>query len=157
MVEKNRPDANAIKIHAAICTGESISFVADRAVGGVVAEMTPEHAKAWHLQGKASETTPCTNFKQVFADAGVKEVGLFSLDVEGAESQVLEGMDWSIPVKLWIVEQPKKDINIPGTRSNQLMLTFAEHGYFPTQWDLSRFCVPGNDCTGNIAYARAQS
>jgi hypothetical protein len=61
-------------------------------------------------------------------------------------------MDWTIPVRLWIVEQPKVDFNTPGTKSHRLRTTFAEHGYFPTEWDLSAFCVQGYDCTGNVAY-----
>ena len=92
-VKLNRPGANAIKIHAAICEGESVSFVSESAVGGVATEMNEHHMKIWKLNEKPVEATPCTNFKTVFADNGVTEVALFSLDVEGAENQVLAGYD----------------------------------------------------------------
>ena len=35
---------------------------------------------------------------------GEKEIDFFSLDVEGYELKVLETMDWSIPVKVWLIE-----------------------------------------------------
>ena len=31
-------------------------------------------------------------------------VDYFSLDVEGSELVVLETMDWSIPVRVWVIE-----------------------------------------------------
>lgn len=41
---------------------------------------------------------------KVLKEAGVKKVDFFSLDVEGYELHVLNGMDWSIEVQVWLIE-----------------------------------------------------
>jgi hypothetical protein len=97
---------------------------------------------------------PCKTFGEVFRESGVQSIQLFSLDVEGAELDVLQTMDWTVPVQLWIIEQDKGDLYSRGTKDCQVRELLAQHGYNPTDWDLSAFCQIGHDCTSNVAYVR---
>jgi|TARA_B110000211_G_C14021455_1_gene527882 hypothetical protein len=44
--------------------------------------------------------------------AGVRYVDFWSLDVEGAELEVLQGMDWSVPVRVLLIERNQHDRQI---------------------------------------------
>jgi hypothetical protein len=52
-------------------------------------------------------------------------------------------MDWTVPVQLWIIEQAKGDLYSRGTKDCQVRELLAQHGYNPTDWDLSAFCQIG--------------
>ena len=61
------------------------------------------HRDIWGLE-------PCKTFGEVFRESGFQSIQLFSLGVEGAELDVLQTMDWTVPVQLWIIEQAKGDL-----------------------------------------------
>jgi len=42
-------------------------------------------------------------------DASITAIDIFIVDVEGAELMVLENMDWTIPIKVLVVEMGRGD------------------------------------------------
>ena len=48
----------------------------------------------------------------IIKHAGVRYVDFWSLDVEGAELEVLQGMDWNLPVKVILIERNQHDREI---------------------------------------------
>jgi|EP00900_Chrysochromulina_parva_P003404 hypothetical protein len=60
--------------------------------------------------------------------AGLREVDLFVLDVEGGELDVLRTMDWDVRVHLWMIEQPAF---VPGEENKpaEIRRLLASKGY----------------------------
>lgn len=63
---------------------------------------------------------------------GIKYIDLFSLDVEGSELDVLDTMDWNIPVRVWCIEWSKDTSILKHNRTIHELLT--RHGYHRTSW-----------------------
>jgi FkbM family methyltransferase len=115
--------ANSRKFCAAACDDASkryleFEFVKDAAVGGAVEAMktmSAEWQKGWHgdAEKKTRTRVPCSPLAQILRSSGVATIDLFSLDVEGSEIHVLRTMDWSIPVRVWIIEVGRCRWSIP--------------------------------------------
>lgn len=82
-------------------------------VSGIVSLMSTAHAHRFHASStqevsRAGNSTArmvrCRPLASMVADAGIKVIHLFSLDVEGAELSVLETFDWSVPIGVLLVE-----------------------------------------------------
>jgi hypothetical protein len=78
--------------------------------------------------------------------AAVKYIDFFILDVEGAELMVLETMDWSIPVRVFVVEMGR------GSRDQLLIDLLASKGYEKSQWKITDHCPPKHDCANNQVF-----
>lgn len=151
ILEKNR--LASINFHAAICDGESIEFQGWDAVGGVVQTMDAAHKGVWIDDAKHTVfKVPCRKLDSIFKEANVRHIDIFSLDVEGGESMVLENMDWSVSVGLWLVETA-------GTpeRIQKIYNMLEKHGYVAASWDIGDGCpIKGDcfktDCTGNKVF-----
>ena len=61
---------------------------------------------------------------------GLREIDAFILDVEGAELQVLRTMDWTVPVRVWLIEQAPHNPDV--AKIDALM---SEHGCVVKSWD----------------------
>ena len=88
--------------------GEVVFSGAPIATAGVRAEMASGFQRLWNRYGELRSynyTVPCRPLTDMLRLArGLKEIHLFSLGVEGAELIVLQTMDWTIPVHVWLVE-----------------------------------------------------
>ena len=73
---------------------EFLEFSGDGAVGGVVDSMANEHAEAFKIEENVRVKVPCKPLSAMLKDAKLTQIDLFSLDVEGAEFEVLKTMDW---------------------------------------------------------------
>ena len=73
---------------------------------GVADYMSDLYKKQWHSRLTMTTMVPCRPIGHMLKLAGVREVDLFSLDVEGGELDVLHTMDWDVRVKLWMIEAP---------------------------------------------------
>jgi FkbM family methyltransferase len=99
---KNRGNVSAC-VHGIICDEpRDLHFVeaTDTAVAGVWELMSPTFREKWHshLTQATVETlpvTPCTTMQSILDRIGLQHADFFSLDVEGAESSVLESIDFS--------------------------------------------------------------
>ena len=55
----------------------------------------------------------------------IEVVDFFSLDVEGAELNVLLTMDWKVPVRVWLIENDEWE----SPKNDQTRRLLAQHGY----------------------------
>ncbi len=54
--------------------------------------------------GRGSSLVSCTKTQDVLRAYNVSRVDFWSLDVEGGELDVLKGLDWSVPVHIFLIE-----------------------------------------------------
>eukprot|EP00614_Pseudopedinella_elastica_P006017 CAMPEP_0172595714 /NCGR_PEP_ID=MMETSP1068-20121228/15331_1 /TAXON_ID=35684 /ORGANISM="Pseudopedinella elastica, Strain CCMP716" /LENGTH=298 /DNA_ID=CAMNT_0013394369 /DNA_START=66 /DNA_END=962 /DNA_ORIENTATION=+ len=74
---------------------------------------------------------PCSPLGRLLRIVGIQKIDFFSLDVEGAEMAVLNSFDWSIPVRVFIIEvQPEN--------TDALAKLLTSHGYKLTDFDVPR-------------------
>ena len=100
LLSQRRP--GAIRVPTALCPEFAEIDFAMNSVGSVAHGNNQEMAKA--LKESRVAKVPCVPIGMVMKAVGLKGVDLWILDVEGFEQQVLEGMDWEIPVKVIYVE-----------------------------------------------------
>lgn len=97
---------------------------------GIREAMSPEYMRVWgemRHRFRKNITVPCRPVRDMIAMAHLKRVHFFSLDVEGAELEVLQSFDWSVPVFLWCVELR------PDAKSKLARALLDEHGYVETK------------------------
>ena len=101
---KNRPKCKNYNLAISNKEGE-VSFIGkETAVGGVVNSLSNNWIRDWKLNTNEIYNIKTTKLSSVLKDSEVKYIDLWSLDVEGSELEVLEGMDWDIPVYIIIIE-----------------------------------------------------
>ena len=125
LVEASRPsfvklerarsrEANAI-YNTAVCNKKRIvQFTGTHAIAGM-AKSFPQQIKSLNT-GHRSYSIGCEKLSTILENANVKKIDMWSLDVEGAELEVLEGMNWKIPVHVLIIERN------PGLRAIERLL-----------------------------------
>ena len=143
---KNRP--KSVKINAAVCKGENITFIGNGAVGGVNNYMKDGHKNRWIRENDVNVTVPCTDFKSIFETHYITGIDVFILDVEGAEYESLQLMDWSVPVGIWVIELSG------GDKDGLVRQLLYDNGYIDTDWDIRDFCVKGGDCSSNECFVK---
>lgn len=108
----SRPEC--ICINKAISNSDGIvTFHDDWAMSGILESLpsghiqNPQHGKGEHY------TVQKTTLQKVLKKGRVSYIDFMSIDVEGGELEVLQGMDWSIPVYVICIEldghSPEKD------------------------------------------------
>lgn len=101
---KNRPRARCYNCAVSKTVGE-IELYANDAVSSVKDNTTEGFFDGWHRGNNVQVIkVPSRRLDTILHDAGVSRIDLWSLDVEGSEYEVLETMDWSIPVYLIYME-----------------------------------------------------
>ena len=130
LVLKNRPNTTSFGAAAGYCPGGAINFTGDLAKGHFIDKKMNSFLRA---ENKPVIQVPCLPLGSLLKRAGLEQIDYFILDVEGAEYSVLKTMNWTIPVKVWIVEMnhsPNKPI----------IDIFAEHGYYDSGIDFVKEC-----------------
>lgn len=87
---------------------------------------------------------PCKPMKTILKEANVEKIDFFSLDVEGAELTVLDTIDWSLPISIFLIETTKNKKEI-----RQRMLS---NGFRLADFDIRSFCRRGRDCSENDVF-----
>lgn len=156
-VPRNRPHATLVAEAACPEGVGTVDFVGSHAVGGVVDTMTAGHRRRWVKPQEQVVSVPCRPLGAILAGAGITFIDFFSLDVEGGELQVLQTMDWSIPVRVWVVE-----MSLEASQLTTIVELMARHGYecqgfsceggWPSGWDIKSECLPGHDCSANVVF-----
>jgi len=107
---KNRPNCNNFNYAISKIEGE-VDFKGNDEVGGMVHTMAESFHKGWYENDKYPHLKNLTTYKaksiplhKILKQVDVKKVDLFFIDVEGGELEVLETMDWSIPVYIIVIE-----------------------------------------------------
>lgn len=137
----NRP--NAINIQTAVCDdrfGDRSFRSRPGALSGLVHTMSDGHKNRFHMERDNVIKVPCTPFSKILHDHSILRVDILFVDVEGAEIEVLQTMDWNVPVLVWIVEldghNVEKDMNVRNI--------LHSNGYCKVEdWDIYMFCT---DC-----------
>lgn len=103
-------------VHSAVCTGGP-SFLNMTAAGGLVSaapkymDAMYSHLHKWQ-QGHKIEAVPCDSLTKIMADAGYRGATFLSLDVEGAEAEVLKAVDpavFQVVMVEWQFDTPKNE------------------------------------------------
>ena len=77
---------------------------------GTLAEYTfSEHRTHWHSENSKSIQVNTRRLDDILHENSVESIDLFSLDVEGSEFEVLQTMNWSIPVGVLLIEMLKEN------------------------------------------------
>ena len=152
LVQNRGKSGRNLIINEAVCDkAGSVTFYGTpgSAVGGVRETMSDKYYHDWSRMQRLAVhySVPCRPIGEMIRLAGIREVSLFSLDVEGAELQVLQTMDWTIPVKLWMIEEPNdqsmQDGKMNYTRAKQIQAILEQNGYVK---------APEVDTSNNAAY-----
>tara|TARA_R110000803_G_scaffold53962_1_gene110534 strand:- start:719 stop:1441 length:723 start_codon:yes stop_codon:yes gene_type:complete len=81
----------------------TVEFLGDEPTAGVAETISDTMLKANHSTSQKYEV-PSTTLSSILEDASCKYLDMFFLDVEGGEQEVLESMNWDIPVYIICVE-----------------------------------------------------
>jgi FkbM family methyltransferase len=109
----NRP--KCILVNAAVSTVDGeVSFLGNGGTGGMIHTMADEFKEQWHSDhNKRPYSVPSMPFKKILQQHQVKRIDLLSVDVEGGEFEVLDTLDWNIPIYVIGIEldnhNPEKD------------------------------------------------
>lgn len=100
----NRP--RSVVYNCAVTQSQApVEIYVNHAVSSVKEHTTDEYYKGWH-NGKHIQTiqVPSRRLDDILHERGVTHIDFWSLDVEGSEYDVLQTMDWSIPVRVICIE-----------------------------------------------------
>mmetsp|Transcript_67866 Transcript_67866/g.145293 ORF Transcript_67866/g.145293 Transcript_67866/m.145293 type:complete len:195 (+) Transcript_67866:54-638(+) len=93
-LERNRNGTGTLKLHAGICKTKAL----------LTMRGTGPTASASHIPRAGQTSCPCLPMHELVGMAGLKRIDLFSIDVEGAELDVVETHDWvGVPVRIVLV------------------------------------------------------
>lgn len=87
---------------------EYLDFLVSQGVGagwvsGLEKYMNEEHKNAWHKDTRKIKVK-CRQIKDLIEENSIDKIELFSIDVEGAEYEVLKTFDWNTPVYVFCIE-----------------------------------------------------
>eukprot|EP00997_Jenningsia_sp_PLL12_P003975 NODE_1776_length_1070_cov_89.883448_g1448_i0.p1 GENE.NODE_1776_length_1070_cov_89.883448_g1448_i0~~NODE_1776_length_1070_cov_89.883448_g1448_i0.p1 ORF type:complete len:241 (-),score=37.97 NODE_1776_length_1070_cov_89.883448_g1448_i0:102-824(-) len=128
LLPTNRP--KALNLGMAVCdTSRTVHFVYSgvKATGGIKEFMSEVFWKQWHADPEVREEYPvqCHRLDHVLSLADITHIDYFSLDVEGAEYEVLLTFDFAkVSVDVMIVEIH----NTSTLRSSMIVELLQKHG-----------------------------
>lgn len=123
-------ERNATKVHAAVCAGKSdgsddtITFTREGGqLAGAVDFIPDLNSK---ISGKAlnasTVSVPCRPLTRIMRDAGFPTANLLSLDVEGAEAEVLAQVQpaaFQVVLVEWVTDWSPHRVNAPSKRDRE--------------------------------------
>ncbi len=142
----------AVNIHAALCSTPAELHYVDSSlpISGIYEFMEPEFLKRWHFDlyehpAKAADlpVIHCVPPKLLFAALAITRVDIWVLDVEGAELDVLKGVDWTqVEIKSIIMECDGTDREAKDEKKMELL---AKVGFNCSKVALISACMCKHD------------
>lgn len=104
LTKTDRP--RSIKINKALCSEDGFVEFNDGAqgLGGLKKYEDKTNEETRIKWGQKKVKVQCAKITNLIRENDLRYIDVFSLDVEGAEEEVLNSFDWNIPVRLWIIE-----------------------------------------------------
>ena len=100
---KNRPNCHTF--NCAVSTKEgSVEMIGDGATAGIINTMSDAFRQRWHSNTKKINMTKTRRLGGILHEAEIEYIDFWSLDVEGAEYDVLQTMNWDIPIYVMEIE-----------------------------------------------------
>ena len=110
-LRRNRGTPRNVLVNAAVCDepGEVEWWESGNpnvsSLRSSLSEETVQSGTPLYGQGATSRSKiTCRPFSALLAEAQLAAIDFFSLDVQGAEAQVLRTMDWSVPIGVLVIE-----------------------------------------------------
>lgn len=103
----NRPNCYNFNYAISKKDGE-IEFVGNNALGGIVDSMHEKHYYGWGLNHQSTYKVKSKPMYHILDEVSkvyeLKKIDFLSLDVEGGELEVLETLNWQIPIYVILIE-----------------------------------------------------
>jgi len=150
-LQASRPDQ--VLVNAAVCRQRSIvHYTATGGAGssGIWEFMSDEFRKKWHPAGKrVLHAVPCFPLTEILTEVGIKHFNLFSLDVEGAELEILQTLDFhAFTFDLIVVEagahSPEKNRKVHALLDTLGLFDFQGFDGANEWWKRKAFTPHGN-------------
>lgn len=145
---KNRP--KAIVLCAAVGRSSEIEFFkGNRAVSGLASRFSTNYLEKWNLSSAEQFPVPVVTMELILAALAIKKVHFLSIDVQGAELDVLEGINWTHRIDIISIELEGADLE----REESCRDILRNHGFRfrlrlgPNElWSHPSFAwIPGNE------------
>lgn len=107
---KNRPNCNTYNCAVSTKDG-SVEIIGNGATAGIVDTMSDSFRNRWHSKTKEINMIETCRLDSILHEAEIEYIDFWSLDVEGAEYDVLQTMDWSIPIYVMEIELNRDDLD----------------------------------------------
>ena len=111
----------AFHANAAVCDeARTVCYVAPvgKTTGGIKEFMSPERVKMWLSDTDPSFEVTCLPLNAILGQLGIRHISFFSLDVEGAEWQVVRTFNFSaVRVDVWCIEK-----NLPASKKVHILM-----------------------------------
>ncbi len=121
---KARPKANVYWCAIARKFGV-LELLGQSAVAGISSEINEDYIQEWNLAEAPRQQVVSLPFWALARIEHLTYVDVLSIDVQGSELSVLEGMDWSLPVGCVVIELENQDTS----RDNQCRDILRKRGY----------------------------
>uniref|UniRef100_A0A7R9VGC5 Methyltransferase FkbM domain-containing protein n=1 Tax=Chlamydomonas euryale TaxID=1486919 RepID=A0A7R9VGC5_9CHLO len=127
---RNRP--SAITIRSAVCATDNIVTFCQSSpqISGIWEFMSEGFKQQWYPNGLPASTIqlPCVPLSRLLHLARITHYNFFSLDVEGAELQVLKSINWQlVSFEVIVVEASNKEGD--SAKTEQVRELLMHHGY----------------------------
>lgn len=129
LIHSQRP--YSAKINKVVCNTSGIIDFNDKSLGisGIKKYEIPEREDVRKENHYKVIQVECSPMRDIIKEYGLTHIDVFSLDVEGAELELLNTFDWSVPVRIWIVEINSALGVDQAIEDEEIRKVFRSHGY----------------------------
>ena len=141
-LKKNRPESECFNCCLGSTEG-SIDLIGTNEVAGINSLISEGFREKWH-QNSPVRTVPMRRMDSIIKSSDVQGIDLLSLDVEGAELEVLQGMDPGVKFHFIIIEAVERWNRQANEHCRSLLrergYTFVERYKINEIWMLDSYC-----------------